>query len=103
MKVRKPWHSGDYQARQRALMRTVRSTSRCWRCGRLLHEHRPHKDGRSPFWTAGHIVDSDRSSPLALEASTCNFEAGGKLRHRKQRNGNPTSRRWLDHEPPRRP
>jgi hypothetical protein len=105
VKLRKPWHSGTYATRRRALFRTIRPESTCWRCGLLLDQHQPHKDGRLAFWTAGHVIDSDVTSPLALEASTCNFKHGGKLRHvlARRGNGNPTSRRWLDPEPMRRP
>ena len=105
VKIKKPWHSGDYAARRDRLFATIRPTSKCWHCGLLLEDHEPHNDGRPAFWTAGHVIDSDVRSPLALEASTCNFKAGGRLRHvlAARRNGNPTSRRWLDPEPMRRP
>lgn len=48
----------------------------CWRCGKTLAQHGPHRNGRPAYWTAGHLRDGDPSSPLAPEASTCNFRAG---------------------------
>ena len=96
----KPAHyRGGYARRARTLVAHARRDplTTCWRCGKTLAEHRAHKDGRPAFWTAGHVIDSDPNSPLAPEASTCNFKFGGKLKHEraKRRNGNPTSRRWF--------
>jgi hypothetical protein len=51
----------------------------CWRCGKTIQDHRPHRSGRPAFWTAGHLRDGDASSPLAPEASTCNYRAGNAL------------------------
>lgn len=72
---------GAYKAMSRQVVLAARANplTRCWRCGLMLVEHRPHKNGRRPFWTAGHVIDSDPASPLAPEASTCNFIAGGQL------------------------
>ena len=93
-------YAGDYRTRQRYLIAAANSnpSTICWRCRRTLAEHPPHKDGRRPFWTAGHLRDSDPTSPLLPEASTCNFKAGAVFGNRKRsrRNGNPTSRRWLN-------
>lgn len=54
-------------------------TTTCWRCGRRLAEHPPHKTGRTATWQAGHVVDGDNSGPLAPEVSTCNTRAGATL------------------------
>jgi hypothetical protein len=91
--ARKAHYRGSYQSQARALVLAAQAdwTTRCWRCGLMLHEHQPHRNGRAPFWTAGHIVDSDPASPLAPEASTCNFAAG--LRTRNRRNLG-TTRNW---------
>lgn len=91
-------YQGDYQTRRKRLLATITQHSICWRCGRTLDAHPAHRNGRRPYWTAGHVRDSDPSSPLALEASTCNYAAGGRLKaeRAKRRNGNPTSRRWFD-------
>lgn len=79
----------------------------CWRCGHPLDQHPPHKTGRPPRWTAGHL-DHDatpdqrwrfahhpnviRIQHLASEASTCNYTAGTtKLNKLK---ANPRSRHW---------
>ena len=73
-------HTGAYQkmARQVVLAARADVTTRCWRCGLMLHEHAPHKNGRLAFWTAGHVVTGEVLSPLLPEASTCNFTAGGR-------------------------
>lgn len=56
--------------------------TRCWRCGRLLPEHQPHRNGKPARWTAGHLRDSDPTSPLLPEASTCNLKAGATYGNR---------------------
>ena len=88
-----PHRSGAYQAMSRQVVSAARANplTRCWRCGLLLVEHQPHKNGRQPFWTAGHVVDSDPASPLLPEASTCNFKAGGKLTAQRKI---ASTRRW---------
>ncbi|MEZ5217867.1 MAG: hypothetical protein R2715_15080 [Ilumatobacteraceae bacterium] len=50
--------------------------TRCWRCGRTLAEHAPHKSGRAAWWTAGHVNDGEVGGELRAEASTCNYSAG---------------------------
>lgn len=69
----------DYRRRRAALLRTATPQSRCWRCGKTLGEHAAHHTGQPATWEAGHLVDGDPRSPLALEASTCNRSAGGRL------------------------
>ena len=66
------WHRGTYQARAaRLVARAKRNPSTvCWRCGKPLYQHESHRNGRRPFWTAGHVTDSDPQSVLLPEAST---------------------------------
>ena len=71
--------TADYRRRRRLLLATATPRSRCRRCGQTIDQHKPHTNGRPAYWQAGHLVDGDPSSPLALEASTCNLSAGGKL------------------------
>jgi len=65
--------------------------TRCWRCGRRLTDHPPHKTGAAPTWHAGHTIDGQLGRPwlkvtepppegpwLAAEASTCNVTAGAR-------------------------
>lgn len=68
-------------------------TTRCWRCGKTLDEHAPHKDGTRPTWQAGHTRDGDPTCQLLPEASTCNTAAGAIARNRRNRNLQPT-RNW---------
>lgn len=77
----KPLH---YQGRYHVQARHVRQAAnnnpntRCWRCGLTLQQHAPHKSGQPAKWTAGHLIDSDPTSPLLPEASTCNYKAGAR-------------------------
>lgn len=95
-------YSGDYQTRRRYLIAAANRdpTTLCWRCRRTLADHPAHKNGRPAYWTAGHIRDGDPTSPLAAEASTCNYKAGGRLGSQRRRggNGNPNSRQWFPTE-----
>lgn len=94
---KKPWHSGTYPARRNRLVARAYSNrlTKCWRCGRTLAEHPPHQTGAPVKWTAGHIRDSDPTSPLAPEASTCNSSAGAKYGNTGRIVGsNPRSRDW---------
>lgn len=79
MARRKPLRRGSYDARRQTLLANATPFTRCWRCGKLLGEHEPHKNGRPATWHAGHLIDGDANSPLALEGSTCNLRAGGKF------------------------
>jgi hypothetical protein len=63
----------------------------CWRCGRTLEQHPPHKSGRPAFWTAGHTVDTSSTCPLLPEASVCNFSAGGRM---QRAHGLDSTRSW---------
>src|SRR5262245_19553682 len=73
-------------------------TAVCWRCGRTLAEHPPHKNGRAASWHTGHTVDGSTSwqvwahvsrvpTPgdwLAPEASTCNTSDGAAYGNRRR-------------------
>ena len=75
------WH-GNYPRRRNTLVAKAYANpdTRCWRCGHPLHHPtHQHRDGTPSKWTAGHTIDSDPRSPLAPEASRCNYSAGGKL------------------------
>lgn len=92
-------HRGTYPARARALRARANADplTRCWRCGRTLAEHPPHRNGKPARWTAGHLVDGQEDGPLAPEASTCNYSSGGRLgnaRRARRRAPRRTSRRW---------
>lgn len=91
-------HRGTYPARARALRARANADplTRCWRCGRTLAEHPPHRNGKPARWTAGHLVDGQENGPLAPEASTCNYAAGAVLgnKRRSRRGQRRTSRRW---------
>lgn len=91
-------HSGAYQTTARRVVTAAYAdpTTRCWRCGLTLAQHKPHHNGRRPWWTAGHLTDSEIDGPLAPEASTCNFAAGGKraAELRKARQSLETTIEW---------
>lgn len=97
----KPAHyQGSYHVRSRQvrLAAYANPLTACWRCGLTLRQHRPHKNGKPPRWTAGHVRDGDPSSPLLPEASTCNFRAGAIAGNRRRgsrpRREADTSFRW---------
>ena len=93
MAGRKPHRRGSYQQQAKAVTRAAAAdpTTLCWRCGKMLHQHPPHKNGRPAFWTAGHLFDGVPDSPLLPEASVCNFHAGQETRHRQELR---TTRTW---------
>lgn len=88
-----PHHTGTHQVRARKVTTAAKadSTTRCWRCGLTLDAHEPHRNGKRPWWTAGHVRDGDPTSPLAPEASTCNYRAGRALQETPTRR---TTRTW---------
>ena len=84
----KPAHyRGGYHVAARRVRDAAKAdpTTCCWRCGRTLDMHPPHKTGKPPTWTAGHVIDGDPASPLRPEASTCNYRAGAIAGNRKRR------------------
>lgn len=74
-------YRGTYARRARAVVAQANAdpTARCWRCGRLSLPGDP--------WQAGHIRDTDPTSPLAAEHRSCNALAGTRLKE-------PRSQRW---------
>ena len=82
-------HRGDYHVRSRQVRERANAdpTTTCWRCGLTLDEHEPHRDGKAATWTAGHIIDGDPTSPLAPEASTCNYSAGARSGNQRRATG----------------
>ena len=81
------WRRGSYQVRAARVREAANAdpTTRCWRCGGLAVVGDP--------WQAGHVRDSDPTSPLAAEHQSCNTAAGSRLRHGGGRVE--TSRRWV--------
>ena len=81
--ARRDHYAGTYQRRAAWVRARARSNpnTRCWRCGEPLATCGPNRNGRNrngtpATWQAGHLVDSDPSSPLAPECSACNASAG---------------------------
>lgn len=74
-------HRGSYQrlAKRVTDAAWANPATRCIRCGLTLQAHKPHRNGRRPWWTAGHLVDGQVDGELGPEASTCNYAAGGRL------------------------
>jgi hypothetical protein len=105
-KVKALHHRGDYHVRSRRLTAAARAdtSTRCWRCGLTLDQHRPHRNGKPARWTAGHVNDGQVGGLLLPEASTCNYSAGAELGNQRspwRRRGTPlpppgtrTSRQW---------
>jgi len=87
-------HRGNYQTNAKRLMAAINSSpgAVCWRCGLMLQQHKAHRSGRPPFWTAGHTIDASTTAEpwltvtvrpppgdwLAPEASVCNYAAGNR-------------------------
>jgi len=88
-------HRGAHQtiARRITTAANANPSTTCWRCGKTLAQHRPHKTGRAVTWQAGHIVDGNSSAGYAAEASTCNTSAGATAGN-AQRSREPHSRHW---------
>ena len=110
MKRKKARHRGRYDGDALRLRQAANATpgTHCWRDGLTLTQHRPHRDGTPPKWTAGH---TDRATPeqqhrlrtdphiihgpgIASEASTCNYSDGATYGNTTR--VNPRSRNWLD-------
>jgi hypothetical protein len=84
-------YDGPYQRRRRLLIAQANSnlTSKCWQCKQPLATCGPnrtgkHKNGSPAKWTAGHVIDGDRTSPLALECSPCNYTRGAADGNRRR-------------------
>lgn len=91
---KKAHHRGTHQTRARAITTAANANpnTRCWRCGRTLPEHPPHRNGRPPYWTAGHLIDGQVGGQMLPEASTCNYSAGATAGNRRRKLH--TSRNW---------
>lgn len=91
-----PHHRGQHPARSEQLRAAATPDTRCWRCGKTLDQHAPHRNGKPATWHADHVIDGDPLSPLVLSASTCNTQAGGALgaTRRSYRPAAVTTRRW---------
>lgn len=78
--ARRPHDDAGYRQRRKLLMESITPATRCMRCGKLASQHpQRHKSGKPAGWQCGHTVDGDNRAPLALEWSTCNLSAGGRL------------------------
>lgn len=91
----KPAHyKGDYHQRSKRVRDAANANplTVCQRCGRMAHEHPPHKNGKPGRWTAGHVIDGQVGGELGPEWSTCNLQAGARLGNRRSRGT--TSRNW---------
>ena len=82
-------HRGTYHVESRRVRDAANAdpTTKCWRCGLTLDAHAPHANGSRPRWQAGHVIDSDPTSPLAPEASTCNSSAGAAVGNMRRATG----------------
>jgi hypothetical protein len=92
----KPAHyRGTYHVRSRALLTAANANPAtvCWRCGRTLDQHPAHRNGKRPWWTAGHVIPGEVNGELQPEASTCNYRHGGRLRHAHPTT-HPNRREW---------
>lgn len=78
---RREHYTGDYQRRAAAVRRAANANpaTTCWRCGRTLADH-----PAGATWDAGHIVDGNKYSALAPEASSCNRSHGAALGNRRR-------------------
>ena len=84
MSQKKPWHRGSYHVQSKRVRDAAYADpeTRCWRCRLRLHECKPHHNGKPARWTAGHLIDSDPTSPLLPECSPCNKSAGASYGNR---------------------
>lgn len=84
---RAPHHDGAYRRIAKVITDAAKADPRttCRRCGLTLAQHRPHKNGRAPFWTCGHVVEGDGRYGFGPEVSTCNFAAGARYTNAKRR------------------
>lgn len=85
----RPHYTGSYQRRARLVRAAAKRNplTRCWRCTRLLQEHPPHRNGRPPFWTAGHVITGKVDGELRPEASTCNLSHGASWGNARRTKG----------------
>ena len=79
-----PHYQGDYHVRARQVRMAAYADprTRCWRCNLTLAECKPHRNGKPARWTAGHLRDSDPTSPLLPECSPCAASSGARYGNR---------------------
>ena len=90
-------YDAQYRRRRDAMVAWALSwpqLARCWQCNQPLATCGPnrngrHRNGTRAHWTAGHVRDGDRTSPLELECSPCNYRRGAEHgnSHRRERVG----------------
>lgn len=69
----------DTRARQVREAAAANPGTLCWRCGKTLAQHPPHKNGKPARWQAGHVNQGEIGGLLLPEASTCNTGHGARL------------------------
>jgi hypothetical protein len=80
--AKSPHDDAAYKQRRAQLMATIGPGTRCGRCGKLFHQHPPHKNGKPGRWEVGHVLDAvthGNRGPLRIEHSVCNRRAGGAV------------------------
>jgi hypothetical protein len=81
---KKPHDDAGYRKRRKLLLASAHAGTKCIRCGKLAAQHPQfHKTGKRASWHTGHLIDGDNRGPLALEWSTCNLAAGGRLGYKR--------------------
>lgn len=87
-------HHGAHHARVSATIRAhayANPDTRCWRCHRTLAELPPHKTGRRPWWTGGHLEDGKVGGDELAECSHCASRTGAERGNRMRE---PRSEDW---------
>ena len=74
-------HRGTYHVDSRRVRAAANANpgTTCWRCGRTLAEHPPHRNGAPAHWTAGHIIDGDLAGPVDWSAALRGIDAVAHL------------------------
>lgn len=91
----RPHHQGTYARRAKVVRNAAWAdpTTTCWRCHLTLAQYAALHGAQAAAWQAGHLRDSDRSSPLVAEHARCNASAGATLGNQLRR-GPIASRQW---------
>lgn len=89
----KPHHAGTYgrDAAQVRAQAYANPTTQCWRCHRTLDQIPPHRTGRAPRWTSGHVIDGQVGGAMLPECSVCATSTGAARGNRLRE---PHSERW---------
>lgn len=79
----RPYDDPDYRRRRKILMGSVTPLTRCAApgCGKLLSQHKAHRNGKPARWQCAHTKPGDNRAPLALWASVCNLAEGARRGH----------------------